>query len=426
MKKTAYGMPLMGLGTFGRTGREGMEAILAALEIGYRHIDTAQTYNTEGECGEAFRHSGLGRDEVFFTTKISTENFGPGQLVPSLRRSLDTLGLEQVDLTLLHWPSPHGKVPLTVYAEQIAEAQSLGLTRQIGVSNFTIALLGELQALLGGREIVNNQVECHPYLQNESLVRYCRAHDISVTCYLPIARGKLGGDRVLEPLALRTQRRTALYSVFEYRPFETLSHRIKRKQTLPLAEALELGAHLLAGLEALHGQGVVHGALRARALFFDRRARRLWLLGLGQAGAGTGDYGSDASYGAPEVLAGERVSERSDIYAAGVVIYHMLTGRYPYGRIRSGEDWKVSRTYRTLESQEVAAPPGLDEALERACARDPARRFASVAQFAAALDAVRVQQPAPAEPARRNERWGVWAAALLAAALAVYLYVTFG
>jgi serine/threonine protein kinase len=240
------------------------------------------------------------------------------------------------------------------------------------------------------------------------------------------AQTLLASPYVLEPLALRTQRRTALYSVFEYRPFETLSHRIKRKQTLPLAEALELGAHLLAGLEALHGQGVVHGALRARALFFDRRARRLWLLGLGQAGAGTGDYGSDASYGAPEVLAGERVSERSDIYAAGVVIYHMLTGRYPYGRIRSGEDWKVSRTYRTLESQEVAAPPGLDEALERACARDPARRFASVAQFAAALDAVRVQQPAPTEPARRNERWGVWAAALLAAALAVYLYVTFG
>jgi len=203
MKKTAYGMPLMGLGTFGRTGREGMEAILAALEIGYRHIDTAQTYDTEGECGEAFRHSGLGRDEVFFTTKISTENFGPGQLVPSLRRSLDTLGLEQVDLTLLHWPSPHGKVPLAVYAEQISEAQSLGLTRQIGVSNFTIALLVELQALLGGREIVNNQVECHPYLQNESLVRHCRAHDISVTCYLPIARGKLAGNSVLEPLARR-------------------------------------------------------------------------------------------------------------------------------------------------------------------------------------------------------------------------------
>lgn len=201
MRTTGHGMPLMGLGTFGRTGRAGMEAILAALEIGYRHIDTAQTYNTEGECGEAFRRSGLERDAVFFTTKISTENFGPGQLIPSLRKSLDTLGLDQVDLTLLHWPSPRGKIPLPVYVEQIAEAQAHGLTKTIGVSNFPVALLNEAQALLGETKIVNNQVECHPYLQNDRLVRHCQEHGISVTCYLPIARGKLAGDAVLEPLA---------------------------------------------------------------------------------------------------------------------------------------------------------------------------------------------------------------------------------
>jgi len=201
MKTNQYGMPLMGLGTFGRTGTAGMKAILAALEIGYRHIDTAQTYDTEGECGEAFRLSGLKRQEVFFTTKISTEHFGAGQLVPSLRASLDRLGLDQVDLTLLHWPSPHGEVPLPVYVEQIRQAQELGLTRRIGVSNFTHALVDEAQALLGETQIVNNQFEVHPYLQNELLVRHCLDRDISVTCYLPIAQGRLAGDETLKTIA---------------------------------------------------------------------------------------------------------------------------------------------------------------------------------------------------------------------------------
>jgi len=201
MKTNEHGMPLMGLGTFGRTGNGGIEAILAALEIGYRHIDTAQTYDTEAECGEALRRSGLARDAVFITTKISTGNFGPGQLVPSLRRSLDALKLDSVDLTLLHWPSPHGKIPLAVYVEQVAEAQALGLTKKIGVSNFTVALLDEARALLGQVPIVNNQVECHPYLQNNRLVDHCRRMGVAVTCYLPIARGRLAGDPVLEKLA---------------------------------------------------------------------------------------------------------------------------------------------------------------------------------------------------------------------------------
>lgn len=203
MQRNQYGMPLFGLGTFGRTGPEGVEAILAALEIGYRHLDTAQTYDTERECGMALRKSGLRREEVFVTTKISTDNFGPGALVPSLRASLDRLQLEQVDLTLIHWPSPRGKVELAVYIEQIAEAQALGLTRTIGVSNFPIAMLEAAQAILGDTKIVNNQFECHPYLQNRKLVSHCLDNHISVTCYLPIARGALAGDPRLEPLAER-------------------------------------------------------------------------------------------------------------------------------------------------------------------------------------------------------------------------------
>ena len=201
MQKNQYGMPLMGLGTYGRRGAEGVDAMLAAIDIGYRHLDTAQSYDTERECGEAVRQSGLARDDIFITTKIDMPNFGAGKLIPSLRQSLDTIGVDAVDLTLIHWPSPHDQVPLPIYIEQLAEAQALGLTRTIGVSNFTIALLEKTRAILGSVDIANNQVECHPYLQNRKLVDFCDGAGIPITAYQPIAKGTLRGDPVLEPLA---------------------------------------------------------------------------------------------------------------------------------------------------------------------------------------------------------------------------------
>jgi 2,5-diketo-D-gluconate reductase B len=250
LKTTDYGMPLMGLGTFGRTGSEGRDAILAALKIGYRHIDTAQTYETESECGEAFRLSGLKREEVHFTTKISTENFGPGALVPSLRKSLDRLGLDAVDLTLLHWPSPRGKVELEVYVEQIGEAQRLGLTRNIGVSNFPIALLDQARKVLGEIPIVNNQFECHPYLQNKKLVDHCREMGVSVTCYLPIARGKLAGDPVLESLAkvkdCTVEQLALAYSMARGLSVIPASANPERMKTNFAAQAVELSAEDMA------------------------------------------------------------------------------------------------------------------------------------------------------------------------------------
>lgn len=201
MQQNQFGMPLLGLGTYGRRGAEGTAAMLAAIEIGYRHLDTAQSYDTERECGEAMRQSSLPRSHFFVTTKIDTPNFAAGKLVPSLRGSLDAIGVDQVDLTLIHWPSPRDQVPLPVYIEQLAEAQALGLTKTIGVSNFTIRLLQQTQSILGDVPVANNQVECHPYLQNRRLVDFCDAAGIPVTAYQPIAKGTLKGDPVLEPLA---------------------------------------------------------------------------------------------------------------------------------------------------------------------------------------------------------------------------------
>ena len=105
-------IPSIGLGTFRLKGEDAYNAVRTALKLGYRHIDTAQIYDNEQDVGRAIADSGLPREEVFVTTKIWTDNFAEGKLIPSLRESLDKLQLEQVDLTLIHWPSPGGAAPI--------------------------------------------------------------------------------------------------------------------------------------------------------------------------------------------------------------------------------------------------------------------------------------------------------------------------
>ena len=191
-------MPRLGFGTYGRGGAEGLEAILAALEIGYRHLDTAQTYDTEREVGEALRRSGLPRSEVFVTTKVAEENLGSGQVVPSLERSLEALGLDRVDLALIHWPARKGGPAMGTYLHQIAQARAQGLADRIGVSNFTIAQIDEAIGILGDGAILTNQVELNPWFRNRRLADHCATRGILVTCYQPIAQGRLSADPVLQ------------------------------------------------------------------------------------------------------------------------------------------------------------------------------------------------------------------------------------
>jgi 2,5-diketo-D-gluconate reductase B len=194
-------LPQMGLGTYGRTGSEGLQSILAGLEIGYRHIDTAQSYGTEAIVAEALTQSGLNRTDIFITTKVSTSNLSRDRFLPSLRESLERLRIDQVDLTLIHWPSAGDEVPFMDYIEDLAAAKEMGLTRLIGVSNFTIAHLERVKAILGSGEIVNNQVEVHPFLQNRKLCDYCAESDIAVTAYVPLAKGKVADDPTLRRIA---------------------------------------------------------------------------------------------------------------------------------------------------------------------------------------------------------------------------------
>ena len=194
-------IPQLGLGTYGRTGDAGMAAILAGLEAGYRHIDTAQNYETEANVGAAIRRSGLPRDQVFVTTKVADRNLARDRFGPSVRESLETLGMDRVDLLLIHWPSERDAVPFADYMTALAEARDRGHTRLIGVSNFPVAHLELARELLGDGALATNQVELHPYLQSPNLCDYARRRGLPLTAYEPLVRGRVATDPVLVEIA---------------------------------------------------------------------------------------------------------------------------------------------------------------------------------------------------------------------------------
>lgn len=196
-------IPRIGLGTFRFDDSRAAEAVRTALEIGYRHIDTAQMYENERGVGEGLRATTVPRDEIFITTKVWFENLRHKDLINSLRESLSRLKLDHVDLTLIHWPSPNSEVPMEEYIGALYEAKKQGLTHHMGVSNFTEALMQQALRLPEGKEIETNQVEVHPWLANRALVDYCHRHHVPVTAYMPLARGRVMEDPVLKSIALK-------------------------------------------------------------------------------------------------------------------------------------------------------------------------------------------------------------------------------
>ena len=196
-------IPDIGLGTFRLTGEQAIDSVRTGLELGYRHIDTAQIYGNEGEVGTGLRQSGIARGEVFITTKVWTEHLAGERLIPSLKESLHKLGVEQLDLALIHWPSPGAAIPVAESMAALLAAHEQGLTRAIGVSNFTTSLLAEAIAAVGAANIATNQVELHPFLQNRALADHARAAGIHVTAYMPLAYGKAIADPVIGAIAAR-------------------------------------------------------------------------------------------------------------------------------------------------------------------------------------------------------------------------------
>ncbi|MEX9254663.1 2,5-didehydrogluconate reductase DkgB [Pseudenterobacter timonensis] len=196
-------IPAFGLGTFRLKGDVVIASVKTALELGYRAIDTAQIYDNEAEIGQAIAESGVPRSELFITTKIWTENLSKEKLIQSLKASLEKLRTDYVDLTLIHWPSPNDDVPVEEYLHALLEAKKEGLTRQIGISNFTIPLMEKAIAAVGAENIATNQIELSPYLQNRKVVDWAKQHGISVTSYMTLAYGKALKDEVIARIAAK-------------------------------------------------------------------------------------------------------------------------------------------------------------------------------------------------------------------------------
>lgn len=196
-------VPAFGLGTFRLQGQVVIDSVSTALELGYRVIDTAQIYENEADVGQAIASSGIARDELFITSKIWVANFTQDRLIASLKESLEKLQTDYLDLTLIHWPSPDDQVPVEEFMGALLEAKRLGLTRQIGVSNFTIDLMKQAIAAIGAENIATNQIELHPYLQNRKVVEFAQSQGIQITSYMTLAYGEVLNDPLIQQIAER-------------------------------------------------------------------------------------------------------------------------------------------------------------------------------------------------------------------------------
>ncbi|XID74436.1 2,5-didehydrogluconate reductase DkgB [Alkanindiges sp. WGS2144] len=194
-------IPKFGVGTFRLKGQTVIDSVKNALDIGYRAIDTAQIYDNEAEVGEAIQQSQIARNELFITTKIWVSNFSQDILIPSLKESLQKLGTEQVDLTLIHWPAPRQGVMIPEVMQNLLEAKQQGLTAQIGISNFNIDLTQQAIDAIGHEHIATNQIELHPYLTNEKIAHFCQQQGIQVTSYMTLAYGKVLNDPAIIRIA---------------------------------------------------------------------------------------------------------------------------------------------------------------------------------------------------------------------------------
>jgi diketogulonate reductase-like aldo/keto reductase len=177
-------VPALGFGTFELTGEKGIQAILHALELGYRHLDTARMYGNEKEVGKSIQKSGLSRGDLFITSKAWSDRLRKQDLLDEIDRSLEALNTDYCDLYLIHWPNP--QIPLEESFEALVAAQEAGKIKFIGVSNFPSNLLQRACELA---PIKVNQVEYHVFLSQKKLLEKAVALDVCLTAYCPLAKG---------------------------------------------------------------------------------------------------------------------------------------------------------------------------------------------------------------------------------------------
>ena len=198
-------IPAIGFGTSGMGNLTG-EHIAAALHAGYRHIDTAWKYGSERAVGEGMRASGIPRVDIFLCTKVSHEYLHADAFARSVDESLAALGVDYIDLLLVHWPNP--EIPPAETMGALARAKRQGLTRHVGVANFNIALLDQAIELCP-EPLVALQAEFHPYLDHSTLLEACRRRGLVYVAYCPLARGRVFGDPALKEIARANGRTVA-------------------------------------------------------------------------------------------------------------------------------------------------------------------------------------------------------------------------
>lgn len=189
-------IPAIGFGTWRLWGRDCEEGVADALAAGYRHVDTAAMYDNEAEVGRGLRAGGVDRSDVWLTTKVWRDQLEPGPLRASLEGSLRRLDVDHVELLLIHWPNP--EVPLERTLTAMTELREEGMTREIGVSNFPAALLREALDLA---PVIVDQVEYHPFLSQEPVLRVCAERDVELTAYRPLGKGEVVRHPVLREIA---------------------------------------------------------------------------------------------------------------------------------------------------------------------------------------------------------------------------------
>jgi len=199
IKINTLNVPCIGFGTYRLTGQVGIKAVEDALQIGYRHIDTAQIYGNEEEVGDGIKNSGVSRDEIFITTKVFPPDFR--KLLKATEGSLRKLKTDHVDLLLLHWPDDNETNRIAL--EAMNEAIYKGYTKSIGVSNFNFKQLAQAAKIA---PVVCNQVEYHPYISQQLMLTKLKENNMFLTAYSPLAKGKVINDTVLKELALKYNR----------------------------------------------------------------------------------------------------------------------------------------------------------------------------------------------------------------------------
>jgi 2,5-diketo-D-gluconate reductase B len=191
-------VPLLGFGTGQVTGDVAVDDVRDALAIGYRHIDTGRNYGTEPAVGRAIADSGIPREEIFVTTKVPREDARAADVERAAEESLTALRIDAIDLLLLHWPNP--EVPLAETMGALNKVLEDGRAKRIGVGSFPPGMLEQALALA---PIFCNQVEYHPFLGQPRLLELAEEHDLLITAFSPLGRGRAFGDPTLQRIGAR-------------------------------------------------------------------------------------------------------------------------------------------------------------------------------------------------------------------------------